>query len=63
MSKNFLTLEDTKISNEFKRDGYVIRNVADKKSLDYIQSQFIKLIKKIISLKKIIIMKNFKFCS
>ena len=46
MSKNFLTLEDTKISNEFKRDGYVIRNVADKKSLDYIQSKFIKLIKK-----------------
>ena len=46
MSKNFLTLEDTKISNEFKRDGYVIRSVADKKSLNYIQSQFIKLIKK-----------------
>ena len=46
MSKNFLTLDDTKISNEFKRDGYVIRNVADKKSLDYIQSKFIKLIKK-----------------
>ena len=46
MSKSFLTLEDTKISNEFKRDGYVIRNVADKKSLDYIQSKFIKLIKK-----------------
>ena len=46
MNKSFLTSDDTKISNEFKRDGYVIRNVADKKSLDYIQSQFIKLIKK-----------------
>ena len=46
MSKNFLTLDDTKISNEFKSNGYVIRNVADTKSLDYIQSQFIKLVKK-----------------
>ena len=46
MNKSFLTLEDAKISNEFKRDGYVIRSVADKKSLNYIQSQFIKLIKK-----------------
>jgi len=46
MSKNFLTLDDTKISNEFKKNGYVIRNVADTKSLDYIQSQFIKLVKK-----------------
>jgi sporadic carbohydrate cluster 2OG-Fe(II) oxygenase len=46
MNKNFLTLDDTKISNEFKKNGYVIRNVADTKSLDYIQSQFIKLVKK-----------------
>ena len=59
MSKNFLTLEDTKISNEFKRDGYVIRNVADKKSLDYIQSKFIKLIKKDYKFEKIIIMRKF----
>ena len=46
MNKSFLTLEDAKISNEFKRNGYVIRNIADKKALDYIQSKFVKLIKK-----------------
>ena len=59
MNKSFLTSDDTKISNEFKRDGYVIRNVADKKSLDYIQSQFIKLIKKNYKFEKIIIMRKF----
>ena len=46
MNKSFLTLEDAKISNEFKRNGYVIRNIADKEALDYIQSKFVKLIKK-----------------
>ena len=52
MNKSFLTLEDAKISNEFKRNGYVIRNIADKKALDYIQSKFVKLIKKNYKFKK-----------
>ena len=46
MKSSFLSSEDIKISNEFKRNGYIIRNVADKLSLDFIQSKFIKLIKK-----------------
>ena len=46
MKSSFLSSEDIKISNEFKRNGYIIRNVADKLSLDFIRSKFIKLIKK-----------------
>ena len=45
MKSSFLSSEDIKISNEFKRNGYIIRNVADKLSLDFIRSKFIKLIK------------------
>ena len=52
MHSSFFTKEDIKISNEFKRDGFVIRNVTDKSSLDYIQSKFTKLIKKIYKLEK-----------
>ena len=52
MKSSFLSSEDIKISNEFKRDGFVIRNVTDKSSLDYIQSKFTKLIKKIYKLEK-----------
>ena len=43
---NFLTPEDTKISNEFKKNGFVIRDAANKKSLNWIQSKFVNLIKK-----------------
>ena len=43
---NFLTPEEIKISNEFKKNGFIIRDVANKKSLNWIQSKFINLIKK-----------------
>ena len=43
---NFLTPEDIKISNEFKKNGFIIREAANKKSLNWIQSKFVNLIKK-----------------
>ncbi len=42
---NFLTPEDQKISNEFKKNGFIIRDVANIKSLDWIQSKFVNQIK------------------
>ena len=44
---NFLTPEDQKISNEFKKNGFIIRDVANIKSLDWIQSKFVNQIKKV----------------
>ena len=43
---NFLTPEDIKISNEFKKNGFIIREAANQKSLNWIQSKFVSLIKK-----------------
>ena len=43
---NFLTPEEIKISSEFKKNGFIIRDGANKKSLNWIQSKFINLIKK-----------------
>lgn len=40
---NFLTPEDQKISNEFKRNGFIIRNVVNKKSLDWIHLKFVNM--------------------
>jgi len=48
---NFLTSEELKISKEFKNSGFVIRNTANKDSLNWIQSKFVDLIKKEINLK------------
>tara|TARA_B100000579_G_C22794580_1_gene836388 strand:- start:851 stop:1654 length:804 start_codon:yes stop_codon:yes gene_type:complete len=45
MKNNFFTTEEIKISREFRNKGYIIRNAADNKSLSWIQSKFIKLIK------------------
>ena len=44
---NFLTPEEIKISSEFKKNGFIIRDGANKKSLNWIQSKFINLIKKL----------------
>ncbi len=49
---NFLTPEDTKISNEFKKNGFIISEAANKKSLNWIQSKFVNLIKKNYKFKK-----------
>jgi len=46
MKNTFFTTEEIKISKEFREKGYVIRNIADQKSLNWIQSKFIKLIKR-----------------
>ena len=43
---NFLTPDEIKISSEFKKNGFIIRDAANKKSLNWIQSKFINLIKK-----------------
>ena len=43
---NFLTSEEIKISRDFKKNGFIIRDVANNKSLNWIQSKFINLIKK-----------------
>ena len=52
---NFLSKEENKISNEFKKKGYVVKKIKDLKSLSQIKSLFIKTIKKNISSKN-----NFK---
>ena len=43
---NFLSKEEQKISNEFKRKGYVIRKIKDVNSLSKIRKLFIKSVKK-----------------
>ena len=43
---NFLTPDEIKISSEFKKNGFIIRDAANKKSLNWIQSKFVNLIKK-----------------
>jgi sporadic carbohydrate cluster 2OG-Fe(II) oxygenase len=48
--KNFLTSEELKLSNNFKKDGFIIRDVASSKSLNWIQSKFVSLIKKELKL-------------
>ncbi len=48
---NFLSKEERKISNEFKKKGYVIKKISDLKSLKRIRSLFVKSIKKNLKLK------------
>ena len=48
---NFLSKEELKISNEFKKKGYVIRKIKDTKSLSKIRKLFVKSIKKNIQKK------------
>ena len=52
---NFLLKEEKKISNEFKKKGYVVKKIKDLRSLSQIKSLFIKTIKKNIGSKN-----NFK---
>ena len=47
---DFLSKEEKKISDEFKRKGYVVKKVSDLKSLSQIKKIFIKSIKKNLKL-------------
>jgi sporadic carbohydrate cluster 2OG-Fe(II) oxygenase len=49
---NFFTQSEIKISDEFKKNGFIIRDAANKDSLNWIQSKFISLIKKKYKFKK-----------
>jgi len=48
---NFLFKEEKKISDEFKKNGYVVKKIKDLKSLSKIKNLFIKSIKKNINSK------------
>ena len=43
---NFLSKEESNLSNEFLKKGYLIKKIKDDKSLDFIKKLFFKLIKK-----------------
>ena len=43
--KNFLSIEEKKISKEFETKGFVIRNIKDLSLLDSIRSQILKPLK------------------
>ena len=43
---NFLSKEETNLSNEFLKKGYLIKKIKDDKSLDFIKKLFLKIIKK-----------------
>jgi sporadic carbohydrate cluster 2OG-Fe(II) oxygenase len=49
---NFLFKEEQDISNDFNKNGYVIKNINNISSLEYIKNKIIKIIKKKINLKK-----------
>ena len=49
---NFLFKEEQDISNEFSKDGYVIKDINNISSLKYIKNKIIKIIRKKINLKK-----------
>ena len=50
---NFFSKKDTKYFNNFVKKGYLIRNVENKKSSDYIINTFENLTCKILKKKKI----------
>lgn len=43
---NFLFKEEQDISNDFNKNGYVIKNINNISSLEYIKNKIIKIIKK-----------------
>mgnify|MGYP005996760211 CR=1 FL=1 len=43
---NFLFKEEQDISNDFSKNGYVIKNINNISSLDYIKNKIIKIIQK-----------------
>ena len=47
--KNFITQEEKEISSEFEKYGYIIKDVEDQKSLDYIRDIYVSSAKKIVS--------------
>ena len=51
---SFLTQSEIKISRQFKKDGFVIREAANLKSLQWIKKKFISSIKKNLNFIKII---------
>ena len=49
---NFLNKSDIKLSKEFEKKGYVIRNILNKQALKKIENIFVKFIKKELKIKK-----------
>jgi sporadic carbohydrate cluster 2OG-Fe(II) oxygenase len=49
---NYLFKEEQDISNDFNKNGYIIKNINNISSLEYIKNKIIKIIKKKINLKK-----------
>ena len=46
---NYLFKEEQNISNEFTKNGYIIKNINNTSSLEYIKNKIIKTIKKKIN--------------
>ena len=49
---NFLNKQDIKISNEFKKKGYIVKNIKNKKVLKELQNNLIRTIKSCLNLKR-----------
>ncbi len=49
---NFLTLKEKQISNEFETKGFLIRDIADRKSLKKLKDIFLKIYLKNLKMKK-----------
>ena len=49
---NFLNKSDIKLSQEFEKKGYIIRNILNKQALRKIENLFIKFIKKELKISK-----------
>ena len=50
--QSFLSKNDIKLSQEFEKKGYLIRNISNKKALKKIKNLFIKFIKKELKISK-----------
>ena len=50
--QSFLSKNDIKLSQEFEKKGYIIRNISNKKALKKIKNLFIKFIKKELKISK-----------
>ena len=49
---NYLFKEEQDISNAFNKNGYIIKNINNISSLEYIKNKIVRVIKKKINLKK-----------
>ena len=48
----FLSKQDIKLSKEFEKKGYVVKNILNKRITKKIENQFIKFINKELKIKK-----------